>query len=228
MLKPVATSIFALALFLGATAASAQEPTPQDPATAGEIAAARATADRLIAASGGPEFFVNSTEADGMASVTHTPSGMTCHFGGHERDRVALFPAQSDAVPKGYDVGCVSYDPELDIDMTLYATRYRPMPSEDQDMAATVQGIRARWPDARPHEGALAMIEVEGEFAMKTAAFDIRLDNADKVTLALITHRDEWAFKARLTGPLEQALAVSLYGNVLLASALMDRSAAAD
>lgn len=228
MLKSVITSVFALGLLLGATAASAQEVAPPQPATAEQIAAARATADRLIAASGGPEFFVNSTKDDGLASVTHTPSGMTCRFGGHQRDRVALLPTQSDAVPRGYDVGCVSYDPGLDIDMTLYATRYRPMPSEDQDMAATVHGIRARWPDARPHEGEFVTIEQEGHSAAKAAAFDVRMDNMDKVTLALITHRDAWAFKARLTGPREQAMGVSLYGNVMLMSALMDRNATAD
>lgn len=210
--------VLAAALF-SATATLAQEPKP---ATAAEIASAKAIADRIIQSAGANGIFVNSTDS-ALARVTHVGSGMTCLFDGGPEDRIYIFPAQDDGVPRGEDVGCISRDEDLDIDLTLYATRYRPMPTEAEALADARNAIENRWPDAKPYDGSLATLSMEGRDPTLAAAYRIRTDDGEKLTLALITHRDGWGFKARATGPFEDAAGVSLYAGVLFEGALMAR-----
>ncbi|MDQ8028415.1 MAG: hypothetical protein REJ23_06790 [Brevundimonas sp.] len=212
------TFIAALAF---APMAAAQDAAP--PASAEAIAEARARADRLIADANAVGVFVNSTKDDGLARVTHLPSGMTCTFGGAPQDRISIFPSTAAGVPHGEDVGCVSFDAALTIDMTLYATRYRPLPSEAAVLADARRAITSRWPDAQPYTGGLPMMTLEGRSPTLSAAYKIRINEAEKLTMALVTHRDGWGFKARATGPYDQATGVALYAGVLLEGALLDR-----
>lgn len=208
----------ALGVLLLACPVHAQAPVEKEPATAAQIEAARARVDALIAAADAGEFFVNAS-SDGNARATHKPSGMTCAFAGNERDRISIFPVLTDDVPRGYDVGCVSWDDELKIDVTLYATRYRPMPTEEQDIQATAAGIRQRWPDARPVDG-IPVMSSGDEPPAQAVAFNVTFDGKPSVTAGFITHRGEWAFKSRVTGPREPEMLVSLYGNLALMGAL--------
>jgi len=201
-----------------------QTPPPAPPATAEEIAAARAIADRLITAGEARGVFINTTK-DGLAQVTHVGSGMTCRFEGGARDRIMVFPEGPGRPPRGDDVGCVSYDEALDIDLTLYATRYRPLPSEAAVLADARRAIESRWPDAQPYAEGLPTLSLEGQSPPQIAAYKIQLDGRQKLTLALVTHRGEWGFKARATGPYDQAMAVGLFAGVLLQGALMEREA---
>lgn len=211
--------VLATALLAVSTAA-AQE--AEKPATPEQIAAARAIADRLIQAADAEGVFVNTTDDD-LAEVTHVASGMTCRFDGGPHDRIHVFPVQSDDVPRGEDVGCVSRDEGLDIDLTLYATRYRPLPAEATVLADARRAIENRWPDARPYDGELATLTIEGQSPTLMAGYRIRVEGEEKLTLALVSHRDDWGFKARATGPFENGMAVSLYAGVLFEGALLER-----
>lgn len=192
------------------------------PATAEQIAQAKGLADRLIDAANADGVFVNSTD-DGIARVTHVASGMTCMFDGGPEDRIYIFPNQDDEVPRGEDVGCITRDEALDIDLTLYATRYRPLPEEAAVMAEVRNAIETRWPDAEPYAGELTTLTIEGQAPTLMAAYRITLGNQEKLTMALVSHRDGWGFKARATGPYEDATGVSLYAGVLFEGALLAR-----
>lgn len=205
---------------LAAAPAAAQE--PETRATAEEIAAAKAVADRIIAAADAAGIFINTTDS-AMAEVTHVPSGLTCVFDGGPEDRIHIFPVQGGGIPRGEDVGCVSHDEAVDIDLTLYATRYRPLPSEATILAQARQAIENRWPDAKAYEDDLARLNFEGRSPTLMAAYRVRLEGEEKLTLALVSHRDGWGFKARATGPFDEAMAVSIYTGVVFEGALMDR-----
>lgn len=192
------------------------------PATAQQIAQAKAIADRLIDAAEADGVFVNSTD-DGIARVTHVASGMTCMFDGGPEERIYIFPNQDDKVPRGEDVGCITRDEALDIDLTLYATRYRPLPEEAAVMADARNAIETRWPDAEPYAGELTTLTIEGQAPPLMAAYRIKLGDEEKLTMALVSHRDGWGFKARATGPYEDATGVSLYAGILFEGALLAR-----
>lgn len=209
-----------IAALVAAPLAGAQE--ADKPATSEQIARAKAIADRLIDEADAGGVFVNTTDSD-LARVTHVASGMTCLFDGGPKDRIYIFPAQDDGVPRGDDVGCITYDEALDVDLTLYATRYRPLPEEAVVLADARRAIENRWPDAKPHVGALTTLTLEGQTPTLMAAYRITIDEEEKLTIALVSHRGGWGFKARATGPYDEAAGVSLYTGVLFEGALMAR-----
>lgn len=210
-----------VALSLASTV-TAQEAAQEPPPSAEQLAAASARADAIIVAADAGQFFVNSSR-DGMARVTHKLSGLTCMFSGSAQDRITIYPVVSAEVPRGYDVGCSSYDESLKVDWTVYATRYRPMISEDQAIQTAAMGIQQRWPDARPFEGPIPIMSGEGNPAPKVAVFTITNNGEPALTAAFVTHRDEWAFKSRATGPAEPEMAVPLYANLVLMTGVLDR-----
>ena len=211
-----------IAALMAAPPVAAQE--ADKPATAEQIAQAKAIADRLIGSAEAEGVFVNSTH-DAIARVTHVASGMTCMFDGGPEDRIYIFPNQDDEVPRGDDVGCITRDEALDIDLTLYATRYRPLPEEAAVMADARNAIENRWPDAKPYTGDLTTLSLEGQAPTLMTAYRIMLGDEEKLTMALVSHRDGWGFKARATGPYEDATGVSLYAGILFEGALMARAA---
>lgn len=200
--------------------AAAAEQAPAAKATPQEIAEARARVDRLIADADAAGVFVNATEEDGLGRATHVPSGMTCSFDGGPEDRIHIFPAG----PRGDDVGCVSRNESLGIDLTLYATRYRPMPSQETVLAGAQQAIENRWPDAEVYNAALPSMTMEGQQPTGSAAYKIQLGGEHKLTMVLVSHRGEWSFKARSTGAYDEAMAVAMYTGVLFEAALIGRA----
>lgn len=209
------TFIAALAL---APAAMAQEAEPT--ASPEEIAAASARADRIIADADAQGVFVNKTDG-AIAQVQHVASGMRCLMGANPANRIHIFPTASMGIPRGDDVACITRDEEADVDLTLYATRYPGGMTIDGIMSGAVSGIRQRWPDAAPYQGELTSVTVEGLTTPAAAAFKIRLDNEDKVTMAMGAQEGAWSFKARVTGPYADAMAVSLYGSMSMAHVQM-------
>lgn len=208
----------AAAIWLIAGATAAQQ-APAGKATPQEIAEARARADRLIADANAAGIFVNTTDDDGMAQATHIASGLTCSFDGGPEDRIHIFPG----TPRGDDVGCISRDEALDIDLTLYATRYRPMPGQAEVLAGARQAIENRWPDAEAYTAALPTMTMEGQQPTGSAAYKIQLGGEHKLTMVLVSHRGEWSFKARSTGPYDEPGGVALYTGILFEAALIDR-----
>lgn len=201
---------------LVAPVAVAQATPEASPAPPQQIAQARALADRLIEEAGARGIFVNKTE-DAVATVLHPASGMRCYFDGVD-DRIVVFPQQSDAVPRGDDVGCIVRHEDLSIDTTTYATRYRPLPSEEAVLADAVSAIRNRWPDATPFDGILASTTAGGFGTPKQAAFKITTPEGPMLTLVVVAHVGDWGYKVRATGPFADPMLVSVTAGMLMAN----------
>lgn len=191
------------------------------PATPQQIAAATAEADRLIADANAQAWFDNVT--DGASPVVrHRPSGLRCVFTGSASDRIVVFPTGPSQIPQGEDVGCVTYDEALSIDLTLYATRYRPLPSAELVLRDAANAIRTRYPSATPYSGDLASMEIEDRGAPLAAAFNIETNQGPQFTVALVWHGEEWGYKARATGPQDDSLGVSFYASLMLTAGLLE------
>jgi hypothetical protein len=208
---------FAAAL-LTAPMAAAQTPPPATPA---EVAEARKIADEIILAGDAGAWFENVTD-DALPRVRHVPSGMTCMFSGDGRDQIAIFPTQTGDVPPGNDVGCVWYDAATRTDYTLYATRYSDLPAAEAVLGAAARAIVARYPDAKPYDGEIAVASIEGEIEPVAAAYVIDTPVGTRLTLAMVAHRGEWSYKMRASGPIEDATGVSMTAGIYLVGSMLD------
>lgn len=191
-------------------------------ATAEQVAAARAIAAKLIRDAGAEGIFVDKTTG-ASAEVEHLASGLRCTFSGSPNDRIAVFPSVG-GLPRGDDVGCTFYDDSLGIDLSFYATRYRPLPAEAAVLADASRAITQRFSDATPFTGETVSVSGEGQSPPLFAGFKVLVQGQEKLTMVLVSHRGEWGFKARATGPYEDALGVSLYASVLFEAALTQTS----
>ena len=209
---------FMLAL-VAAPLAQAQE---APAATAEQITAAHAIAAKLIRDAGAEGIFVDKTTG-ASAEVEHLASGLRCTFSGSPNDRIAVFPSVG-GMPRGDDVGCTSYDDTLRIELSFYATRYRPLPDEAVVLADASRAIAQRFSDATPFTGETVSVSGEGQSPPLFAGFKVLMQGQQKLTMVLVSHRGEWGFKARGTGPYEDALSVSFYASVLFEAALTQTS----
>lgn len=206
-----------IAALLAAPVVWAQDVQEAVPPTQAEITDARARADELILNAGAEGIFANKTTGR-VPTVEHLASGMRCLFSDSANDRIMIFPDQNDGVPRGDDVGCTSREESLLIDATTYATRYRPLPSEETVINDAVSAIRNRWPDAIPFDGALATTSIGDWPAPKYAAFKVTIPDGPMLTMALVLHVGEWGYKVRATGRFEDAMLVSVYAGVIMAN----------
>lgn len=209
-LSPLAVAI--VLAFGGGSASGQSAVTPAQPVSAAQSAAARAEADRLIAAGDAGAWFDNVSEG-AEPRARHRPSGLICRFTpGDPNNSITIFPSP---MPRGDDVGCnVGAG---DRARTVYATRYGGLNlSPEQAMGIAEASIRQRFPDARPYEGALATASREG--ATPTLAVAYRI--GDGYTQALLAHVGDWSIKERLTQPAspstEEQLVNGLMWSILL------------
>lgn len=214
-----------IAALLCAPAAVAQTLPPvlavEVPATPEEVAEARAHADTLIETADAGAYFVNKTNS-AVPEVQHVASGMRCLFNTNAYDRILIFPARNDAIALGDDVGCSSREEALAVETSSYATRYRPLPSEDAIVADSVRAIRDRWPDAIPFDGALALMSAGGQETPKYAAFKVTTRDGPMLTMVLVDHIGEWGYKVRATGRFEDAMLVSVYSGFVMSNMAND------
>jgi hypothetical protein len=219
----IAYIAFLAALSLG----PAVDARPDSPPTtiAQDAAANRAIADRIIAAAGAESVFVNSSKAD-VAQVTHVASGMTCRFQGLPTDRITIFPTVEGGPRGGDDVGLHLSRRQSGHrfytlrDPIFVGPQRGPGPQQRQcrnpePLARRHAPIPATWQSAR----------IEGQSVPLVSAFKIGGGDGEMLTLAMVSHRDDWAFKIRATGPYGEAKMVSLYSAMLLESALMSGAA---
>lgn len=212
----LARLVFLAALAAAPMAAAQEAPAAPPPASAEEIAAASARADKIIADADAQGIFVNKTEG-AVAQVEHIASGMRCLLGDNPANRIHIFPTAGAGIPRGDDVACITREEATDIDLTVYATRYPGGMTTDGIMSGAVSGIRQRWPDAIPYEGEIAQATVEGLTPPAAAAFKVRFDGQEKLTMAVGAQEGAWSFKVRVTGPYADAMGVSLYGSIAMA-----------
>ena len=191
---------------------AAPSPSPE------QVAAARAEGDRIIAAAEASDLFVNIT-GNAHPMLRHKASGMICIFNdAPEVNRISIYPGT-----RGDDVSCNTKDAVSGAETTIYATRYVPMESEQQDLAGSVQAIRQRFPSARPYEGDVLVASTD-TITPIGAAFVIETNRGTQFTLVVIEHQNDWAYKLRATGPVEKASDINTATTVGFTTMLMMRT----
>lgn len=212
MLHHLSGAVVGCLIFALSTNVAAQDAAP--PATPEEIASAREIADTLIKADNAGAHFVNITD-DGIPTVQHTRSGLICSFSQTDGSRVVVFPAQG-YVEAGDDVGCASREDALGLDLTIYATRYTDPLSEEEVLASAAYAIEQRFETAKPFDGELSLVSVEGMDRPLAAAYVYESAGGPMLTMALVSHRGEWSYKVRATGAAEDAAGISLMAGITL------------
>ncbi|WP_271164284.1 hypothetical protein ACETKC_13165 [Brevundimonas intermedia] len=213
MIRRISPTLFAIFLLASPVAAQEVAGAPHDPV------AAKAEGDRILAEGRAADVFDNITE-DGVTRLRHKASGMICIFDAAARGNVVRIYPQSRMTPnRGDDVSCGST--LMGATFTIYATRYQVMPSEAQDMASSVAGIRDNWSNVQPLTGAFGVASVEGRPTPLFAAFKGRHPYGwDASTFIILTHIDGWSFKTRASGPVADADTIALTAGLMSVSSI--------
>lgn len=164
----------------------------------------------LIDGTGVPQLFENLSDESEM-KVRHRSSGLVCTYvPGAALNSLMVFPS---SLPSGDDVGCnTDMGP---IQATYYATRYGAGYSARDSARDAAAGIRNRWPDARPYEGASATVSPpEGVGETAFGAFLVGQGDRTQYTHVVTAKVGEWIFKQRMTGTAETD---AVMGNQIMA-----------
>lgn len=209
----------AAAFAVGVVPAAAQNTAPAK-ASPAEIASAKAYAAGLIEAAGAGDLFVNRTDS-GVAAVTHLRSGLSCLIPEGPDNQVHIFAT---SIARGDDVACIMNEGE--VSLTSYATRYPDGMNTRSIVTNAVSGIRQRWPDAVAYKGELFSATMGDAPVPETAAFEVEVGGKRMFTMVLGVQSGEWSFKVRITGPMEDAEALSMQGAVTMAYIQMKQAQA--
>jgi len=215
-----------LAALICATPVAAQIALPnvQTPAaTPQEIAAARAQADQIIAAGNAQAHFTNVTR-DRAPAVRHDASGMVCRFEpGSTRNSIRIYGVRQNMPVQGDDVSCGTT--VGDGGFTIYATRYKPLPSEAEDMREAVRQMQATYGEIKPYEGTIGLAQNDAVPVGQTLTVLFQHQGRQYGSLTQIAHRDGWSFKLRASGSSEDIQATALYGSMSFLGMLTARGA---
>jgi hypothetical protein len=207
------TSLIVLAAACSAPAQDA-EPTTVSPAVA------KAEGDRIIAAAQAEDLFENITGNDGFTSLRHKASGMTCAFDpAGARNNIRVYPPSNITPNRGDDVSCgTNFGGAA---FSFYATRYTPMPDEEQVMAGAVIDVQREWTGIKSLDGDFSIATVEGRPTPRFAALAGRHPSGSQAaTFIIVTHIDGWSFKTRASGLISDAKAVATAASQLSANGL--------
>jgi hypothetical protein len=181
------------------------------PASAEQIAAARAEGDRLIAAAQGEGVFVNETTG-GIVQVRHPESGLICQFiPGLPKNAVTVY--SSGSVPRGDDVGCGHNLNQ--VVLTTFVTRY-PGPKTVADvLRESMADIPRQMTDLARFAGSGVSVEDKPAPAIPpkdrtvirlTATFH----GKPVFTRTAAAQCGPWIVAQRVTAPIDAALAADL------------------
>jgi hypothetical protein len=205
--------------------ACAQTYVERAPATAEQVAAARAEADRLIAAGKAEDVFVDESTGV-LAQVRHLKSGLVCQFlPGAPKNAVTVYA--SGGVPRGDDVGCGHT--VKDIVLTIFVTRYPPPKTVADVLRESLADIPRNFADLKPYTGQYASVTPDRAGA-PLAAVQARDRTVIRLTgmfqgRAVFTRTaaaacDPWIVAQRVTAPVDQALAADVAAELDLNGAL--------
>jgi hypothetical protein len=188
--------------------AADKKPSPE------EVAAARATADRVIARFRVEDLFDNVTGDDGVPKGRHRLSGLVCTLDDSTPyEGITVFPQP---LARGEDVGCNS---ELaGMRETLYATRYPQRPTAEQVVADSVVAMRQSFKGLKPFKGTgVSATKDEPGFPKPvTARFVGKLDGRTMYTRTSAVVIGDWVYAQRVTGPEDQAMMIDLLAEIEL------------
>ncbi len=197
--------------------AASESARPSDP-----VAAARAEADRMIAAAHAEAYFANVTQGP-SPQVRHLLSGMVCSFEpGQAGNEVHVY--QSNALP-GQDVGCSTRFALKDgglVSVVLYATRYPEKPVLEDGLASMVDSIRRRAPDAQPASGQFEDAPADAPAPHRAVRLQLSSGGQVLFTRAAAGVAGEWFISQRVTSLVADAAAADRLGESGIALAIGD------
>jgi hypothetical protein len=202
--------------------AAGQTPKAVAPASAAEIAAAKAHADRIITAAHAENLFVNVTTG-GVATVRHRASGLECGFDpDDDKGLVSVF--ENAQVPRGDDVGCSGHLAGTLI--STFVTRYPEAMTPRQVVEDSVGAIRRQFTDLKDWSGQSVSITQKtkpGEPA-PTPSVTIRLaanfQGQPKFTRSSAAACGRWIVAQRVTDAADKAMAADLAAELTLRAAI--------
>jgi hypothetical protein len=210
-MRPLGAAVLAFGLALSGAAEAQGRLIEKTPASAEQIAAAKAEGDRLIATAQGAGVFVNETTG-GIAEVRHAQSGLVCQFiPGLPKNAVTVYSNAS--VPRGDDVGCGHNLNQ--VVLTTFVTRYPGPKTVAEVLQESIANISRQMTDVARFTG--DSVSVAAKPAPAIAPKDravIRLTatlQAKPVfTRTAAARCGPWIVAQRVTAPLDVALAADL------------------
>ncbi|HEX6859916.1 MAG TPA: hypothetical protein VF138_06920 [Caulobacteraceae bacterium] len=191
-----ASAAIALAVVGGAYAKPATKPmtSPVNEAT-------RQEADKLIAATGAPELFLNETR-DGAILIRHKASNFQCLFNPGSVNALLV----TSGVPKGDEVGCDGPTTGL-FQTTYFIRRAHDGDTAEKAFDEALAEVKGRWPDAMrikvSRDGGqeiLSKLAVEAP-PSKTAWYLARTEDDWAFTRISTARVGDWMIIMRSAGP---------------------------
>lgn len=156
--------------------------------------------DRLIAAAGGEALFENiSTTRIGVAR--HSASGMTCLFTPSDpMNLIVVYPLVPGGPLAGDDVSCRT-GLEGGVFATVYATRYRQQPTDQELLDHAMADLNGVWTEVQPLPSGYSFQHSRNHPDPMTAAFTGNLQGHRLRSFTLVQNIGDWSFKGRASGP---------------------------
>ena len=193
MPKRLAVAIAAALIASGAAAQPAAGPPGPTPPTA----AARAEAERLIAAAGASDVFEVASAGEFVAA-RHLPSRVICRFeAGSPGNRILVVPGPR---PRGHEVECAtSQDGDV---TTLRMTLDNPPVSADAALERTARLLAERYPGAKRSKTSPEAAQASAGPGAQTrhARFDITEKRRPRVVQVHLAQFGGWTVEQHTTG----------------------------
>jgi len=163
--------------------------------------AARLEAERLIAAIGAQDLFLNETR-DGAILIRHKPSNFQCLFNPGGANALLL----TTSVPRGDEIGCDG--PTTAFQTTYFITRAGPA-TLDGGFTKAVAEVKSRWPKAMTFkvaedaEQAVLIKLAASAPPSKTSWFLARNGDSWAFTRVSVAKVGDWLVTMRASGPVE-------------------------
>ena len=207
-----------LSLALGGAAVAKPSPVAQPPKPTNE--AARMEGDKLIAAVGAQDLFLNETR-DGAILLRHKASNFQCLFNPGGENAVLL----TTSVPRGDEIGCDG--PTMVFQTTYFITKAGPGSNLDTGFRKAVDEVKSRWPKAMtikvaedPNQEVLTKLAASAP-PSKTTWFLAKNGDGWAFTRVSVAKVGDWLVTMRAAGPVESQDAAESLTEMLWLTRLM-------
>jgi hypothetical protein len=208
---------FVLALAVGGAASAKPSPVaPPQPSNE----AARLEGDKLVAAVGAQDLFLNETR-DGAILLRHKASNFQCLFNPGGENAVLL----TTSVPRGDEIGCDG--PTMVFQTTYFISRAGAAGSLDAGFQKAVDEVKGRWPKAMtikvaddPNQEVLTKLAASAP-PSKTTWFLAKNGDGWAFTRVSVAKVGDWLVTMRAAGPVESQDAAESLTEMLWLTRLM-------